>query len=131
MDFELSQSFTIESARFLPHLPQEHPCSRIHGHSFLIRLIIRGPVDQKIGWVMDYSDIQKAMEPILKLTDHQQLNKVQGLENPTTETLCQWIYNKLKNQLPLLHQVEIKETATTSCVYPIPRANSDPSRQSL
>lgn len=119
MNFEITQTFTIESARFLPHLPKNHPCSQWHGHSFSIRLILRGPLQKTQDWVMDYGDIQRVATPVMAAIDHKKLNEVDGLENPTTENLCRWVYEKIKTHLPQLHQVEIKETPNTSCLYPL------------
>lgn len=118
MKFQLKKSFQIESARFLPNLPKSHPCAHIHGHSFQVTLVLLGELDTKLGWVIDYNDIQTAAAPVLKTIDHRLLNEVAGLENPTTEMLCAWIYNEMKNLLPQLKQVIIKETADTECAYP-------------
>lgn len=118
MQWLLKQHFQIESARFLPHLPKSHPCSRLHGHSFKIVLSVLGGLDPKIGWVIDYNDIQGLMQPLLKLIDHQELNQVPGLENPTSEILAQWIYDRLKPSLPQLTQVCVMETPSTECHYP-------------
>lgn len=117
MQMELKQHFQIESARFLPNLPKDHPCSRMHGHSFKIILTLKGEVDPKLGWVMDYHEITKVMQPILKELDHRVLNEVQGLENPTSELLAKWIYDRVIKQIKILTAVNISETPTTECIY--------------
>ena len=118
MNFELKQHFQIESARFLPHLPKEHPCSRLHGHSFKIILTLVGPLVPKLDWVMDYHQIAVVMKPLLTQLDHCTLNEVSGLENPTSEALAKWIFEKAKIQIPILTSVTIMETSTTECRYP-------------
>lgn len=118
MKYELKQHFQIESARFLPHLPKEHPCSRMHGHSFKIILRLGGDLQPQIGWVQDYHEINSVVQPVLGLIDHRVLNEVPGLENPTSELLARWLYDKLKAPLPLLLSVTIMETSLTECTYP-------------
>ena len=117
MIMELKQHFQIESARFLPNLEPGHPCSRMHGHSFKIILTLKGPVDPKVGWVMDYHVITKVMEPILKKLDHRVLNEVEGLSNPTSELLAKWIFDHVIKEIPLLTAVNISETPNTECIY--------------
>lgn len=118
MAYELKHHFSIESARFLPQLPKSHPCSQIHGHSFKIILTLKGELDPKLGWLIDYNDIKKSMSPILMQIDHKVLNDVPGLENPTSELLAKWIFEKASLQLPLLTQVQVLETPETECSYP-------------
>lgn len=119
MKYELKQQFQIESARFLPHLPKNHPCASMHGHSFKIILSLVGDLDPKVGWVIDYHEITQVMQPLLKMLDHGVLNEVPGLENPTSELLAKWIYEKAYISLPMLKTVSIQETSTTECTYPI------------
>ncbi len=118
MKFELKQQFQVESARFLPHLPKEHPCSRVHGHSFKIILTMVGEADAKLGWVRDYHEIENLAKPVLLKLDHRNLNEVAGLENPTSEQLSFWIFERLKIVIPELIRVSIQETNTTECSYP-------------
>jgi 6-pyruvoyltetrahydropterin/6-carboxytetrahydropterin synthase len=118
MNFSISQTYHIESSRFLPLLKKDHPCSRMHGHSFKITLTLVGPL-QPEGWVMDYNDINLKARPFLELIDHRVLNEVPGLENPTTEILSRWLYEKLKIVLPELKSVSISETHNTDCTYPV------------
>lgn len=118
MNFELKQHFQIESARFLPHLDKTHPCAHMHGHSFKIILSFIGPLDPKLGWVMDYHEITTVMKPLLADLDHKVLNNIEGLENPTSENLAQWVYKKVKAKIPILNAVNISETPQTECIYP-------------
>lgn len=117
--FELKSHFQIESARYLPHLPENHPCRRMHGHSFKIILTLQGTIEPKIGWVQDYNEINEIMRPILLQIDHRILNEVSGLENPTSELLALWIYEHAKPNLTLLKSVTIMETPSTECTYPV------------
>lgn len=117
--FQIKNHFQIESARFLPNLSKDHPCSRLHGHSFKIILTLQGPLDPKIGWVQDYHEINTIMKPILDQLDHRVLNDVPGLENPTSEILARWLYQQALRHLPLLKTVTVMETPTTECSYPV------------
>ena len=98
-------------------VPAGHPCERLHGHSYFVRLTIDGEVNPDTGWVMDFDDINTAFSPILAQLDHYYLNEVEGLENPTSENLARWIWQRLKPALPILAAVEIKETCTVGCIY--------------
>lgn len=119
MKFELKQQFRIESARFLPHLPEGHPCNRMHGHSFLITLRLIGEAHPQIGWVRDYHEIETTMKPLLNQLDHRVLNEVPGLENPTSENLCAWIFHQAQKLIPELVQVTVSETPQTECSFPV------------
>ena len=85
---EIYKAFTIEAAHRLPNLPDDHKCSRLHGHSFRIEVHVSGDVDETTGWVIDFSDISAAFKPLFERLDHHYLNDVEGLENPTSENLA-------------------------------------------
>lgn len=114
---EIFNRFALESARRLPHLPPEHPCARVHGHSFQIEVHVSGPLDPTLGWIVDFADIQRAWQPIQASLDHRYLNDVAGLENPTSELLAQWIWKKLKTTLPGLSKIVVMEAPTSGCIY--------------
>ena len=117
MHMELRKSFQFEAAHLLPLLPKTHKCRRLHGHSFSVEIAVSGPCDPKLGWVMDYADISAAFKPIWEKLDHYYLNKISGLENPTSEMLAIWIWRKLKPKLPLLTEIVVAETCQSRCVY--------------
>src|SRR5690606_17709948 len=117
MATEISKVFHIEAAHRLPNVPADHKCSRLHGHSFRIEIHIGGDVDPHFGWVMDFADLKHAFEPLYRMLDHNYLNDIEGLENPTSENLAAWIWQRLKPDLPQLARIVVAETCTSACVY--------------
>jgi 6-pyruvoyltetrahydropterin/6-carboxytetrahydropterin synthase len=116
MKVRLSKSFSFEAAHRLLCFPEGHKCRRLHGHSFHFEIFVEGEVAPN-GILMDYGDIKRAVEPIVQMLDHQYLNDIPGLENPTAEILTKWIYDRIKPALPMLVSVVVKETCTSSCEY--------------
>ena len=114
---EIFKSFTLESAHRLPNVPAGHKCARVHGHSFRVELHVTGPVDEHLGWVMDFADVKAAFDPLYRQLDHHYLNDVPGLENPTSENLAKWIWQQLKPKLPQLSAVVVHETCTSGARY--------------
>ena len=114
---DIFKEFTLESAHRLPNVPAGHKCGRVHGHSFRIEVHVSGPLGDTTGWVMDFADIKAAFAPIDAMLDHHYLNDVPGLENPTSEHLAIWIWQRLAPRLVGLSQVVIRETCTSGCVY--------------
>ncbi len=117
MKLELRKTFQFEAAHLLPLLPAAHKCRRLHGHSFQVEVVVEGENDPKLGWVMDYADISAAFKPLWEQLDHNYLNEIPGLDNPTSENVAVWIWNLLKPALPLLKEIVVAETCTARCVY--------------
>jgi 6-pyruvoyltetrahydropterin/6-carboxytetrahydropterin synthase len=113
---EIFREFTFEAAHRLPQAPAGHKCTRLHGHSYRVEVHVRGPVDPTAGWVMDFADIKSAFQPLHDQLDHYYLNEVPGLENPTSENLARWIWQRLDAVLPL-SMVVVRETCTSGCRY--------------
>lgn len=114
---DIFKRFTFEAAHLLPNLPAEHKCRRLHGHSFTVELHLRGPVTAPEDWVMDFGEVSRAFEPLWERLDHHYLNEIEGLENPTSEAIARWIWDRLKPDLPALDKVVLFETCTAGCVY--------------
>ena len=117
MIVELVKEFRFESAHRLPQVPADHKCARLHGHSFVCEVTVRGEVDPQTGWFIDYGDIAAAFEPLRLRLDHYYLNEIDGLENATSENLARWIWERLEGRLPGLYRITIRETCTTRCDY--------------
>ncbi len=117
MNVRLVHEFRFEAAHRLPQVPPGHKCQRLHGHSFKIELAIAGPVDPKTGWFIDFGVVFDAWRPLYDILDHNYLNEVEGLENPTSENLAKWIWDRMKGPLPSLVRVTVFETCDARCEY--------------
>jgi 6-pyruvoyltetrahydropterin/6-carboxytetrahydropterin synthase len=118
---EIFKEFRIEAAHRLPNVPEGHKCARLHGHSFRIALHLRGDVHPDLGWVVDFADVAEAFRPAFEQLDHQYLNDVDGLSNPTSENLARWVWERVQPALPLLSRVVVHETCTSGCAYEGPK----------
>jgi 6-pyruvoyltetrahydropterin/6-carboxytetrahydropterin synthase len=113
----LAKRFRFDAAHFLPMVPEGHKCRRLHGHGFEVEILVRGALDPHLGWVIDYADLGRAVREVLEPLDHAFLNAIPGLENPTSELLAVWIWERLKPLLPGLCRVTIFETPQSRCEY--------------
>jgi 6-pyruvoyltetrahydropterin/6-carboxytetrahydropterin synthase len=114
---EIYKEFIFEAAHRLPNVPAGHKCARLHGHSWRGSIYVRGHVGEHTGWIMDYGEIRRVFQPIFEQLDHNYLNDIGGLENPTSEVLAKWIWRRLKPVLPGLSKVVINETCSSGCIY--------------
>lgn len=108
--------FRFEAAHRLPNVPAGHKCGRMHGHSFEVIL----HADQDIGgrdMGVDFDHLDRCWAPFNEQFDHYCLNDIPGLENPTSEMLAAWIWQKLKPELTELSWVTVYETATAGCHF--------------
>lgn len=118
--FRLEKQFRFEAAHRLPH--HDGKCARLHGHSWVGRLVVEGQAlhgaGPKVGMLVDYSDLSAAIAPVVEeFLDHHYLNETLGMESPTSELIAEWVFNRLKPQLPDLKAVVIEETCTARCEY--------------
>jgi len=111
------KEFKFDAAHRLPRVAEGHKCGNLHGHTFVLEVHLEGENDPKMGWVLDFNELFALVNPMIDLLDHSVLNEVEGLENPTSENLALWFWEKLKPGLPLLSQIVIKESPTSGCVY--------------
>ena len=113
---DVFSEFTFEAAHRLPNVPTGHKCARLHGHSYRVRVHVEADVDAETGMVIDFADLRRAFAPVRDVLDHYYLNDVAGLENPTSENLARWIWDRLAGDLPLV-RVVIRETCTSGVDY--------------
>ncbi|WP_078063689.1 6-carboxytetrahydropterin synthase QueD [Pseudodesulfovibrio indicus] len=110
-------TMTFDAAHKLPNVPDGHKCSRLHGHSFGVDIHVSGDISDATGWVVDFSDLKAIAAPVIGTLDHNYLNDIPGLDNPTSENIAIWIWDKLKDNLPGLSKVVVKETPSSGAIY--------------
>jgi len=98
--------FTFEAAQALPTLDPDHPCTRVHGHSYSL----------EVG-AKDMNALEGYLPALYERLDHVYLNDVEGLECPTCENICAWVWAWMeeKNVMPMV--VVVQETPTARAVY--------------
>jgi 6-pyruvoyltetrahydropterin/6-carboxytetrahydropterin synthase len=117
MNARVFKEFGFEAAHRLPNVSSDHKCYRLHGHSFRAQVTVEGVVGDDSGWVVDFADVALACEPLRLQLDHHYLNEIEGLENPTSEVIARWIWERLAPALPGLRTVSVRETCTAGVEY--------------
>lgn len=82
----------------------------VHGHSFEVEVVVEGECHPTYGWLIDYGDISKVMEPLYVQLDHRYLNEVAGLSDPSVNGVARWIKAELARYLPQLSDVRVHIT---------------------
>ena len=108
--YRIWKDFTIDSAVRHPHAPLQDPHHAIHGHTFTLRLHLSAPLDQVMGWTVDFGDVKEIFSPIFKSLDHRPLYEESDLQSGDTASIAQWIYRRAKQALPQLVRVDLYET---------------------
>lgn len=101
--------FRFQAAHYLPNVPRDHKCGRMHGHGF--EVIIHA--NQDLGsrpLSIDYDHLDALWANVHSQLNYQCLNEISGLENPTSENLASWIWRRLKPELPELSWITVFET---------------------
>lgn len=102
---QLSCTFHFAASHFLTKYHGK--CENLHGHNYKLIITIAGEV-QEDGMVMDFKIIKQIVnEEVIDVIDHTHLND--RLDNPSAENLAVWIWDKLKDKLPL-EKIAIYET---------------------
>jgi len=113
---ELTQEFGFDAAHYLGSSAPEN--ARLHGHSFYVEVTLRGEPDPATDTLRDLGEVKRALEAIRESLDHRLLNEVEGLGNPTLESLARFIFVRAKKTLPEVARVKIRRPSYgQSCVY--------------
>jgi 6-pyruvoyltetrahydropterin/6-carboxytetrahydropterin synthase len=114
--FTIKKEFHFSSAHQLHGLPEEHPCSRLHGHNYILIVYLKGKPNE-IGFVQDYRELDKIKKYVDDVLDHKFLNDVFPTHNTTVENMTKILYDYFIQDYPLISAIELSETPKTNCRY--------------
>jgi 6-pyruvoyltetrahydropterin/6-carboxytetrahydropterin synthase len=114
--YKITKEFSFCAAHRLNELIEGHPCSRVHGHNYKVKVELKSNDLDSAGMVQDYGELKGIGNWIDITLDHQFLNNVIP-GNPTAENIAKWIFYKWKQRYPLLSAVEVSETDKTNARY--------------
>lgn len=124
-NYRIWKEFTMDSAVRLHHAPQGVAQQAVHGHTFTLRLHLSAPIDEVMGWTVDFGDVKQMFDPIFKSLDHHPIHLIEdGPQDGHTAAIASWIKGKAASDLPALARVDLYETegcgsiVTTESVFP-------------
>jgi 6-pyruvoyltetrahydropterin/6-carboxytetrahydropterin synthase len=115
---ELTYAFGFDAAHRFDAFPVGHPNRRMHGHSFQVEVAVRGTPDPTTGFLVEFTQLETACGTLRDTLDHQVLNEIEGLEQPSLERLSVWIWDRLASKIPGLVRVTVRrDSRGQSCIY--------------
>ncbi len=108
--YRIWKDFTIDSAVRYRHAPASDPRRAIHGHTYTLRLHLQAPLDQLMGWTVDFGDVKAVFDPIFKSIDHHPLHEKADLADGDTNTIARWLHETTRRELPQLVRVDLFES---------------------
>ncbi len=116
--FEVFREFYFEAAHALydPDANDSGKYRNLHGHSFRVRVTLRGERQTEEQWVMDLGKLGRRLATLRETLDHSFLNNLEGLGKPTLENLCLYIWRALPD-LPLCEVGVFRDSCFEGCVY--------------
>lgn len=120
MTYTISKHFHFSASHQLDGLPDGHKCARVHGHNYVVTLVLTGPLDDA-GMVYDYGRLKPFADYVKHEVDHRHLNDLMPV-NPTAEHLAVWFFDVAMRLLDLPEDVELQavgvaETYNTYAEY--------------
>lgn len=106
----------FESALSLPQAPDGDSRQGLHGHSYLARLHLSAPLDDVMGWTVDYGDVKEAFEHAYRMLDHHRLDRIEGLETADSASVARWIRRQVEPALPQLDRIDLFEQPGCGCL---------------
>lgn len=106
--YTVTKRLEISAAHKLT-LEYASPCTRLHGHNWIIEITCQAKELNEQGMVVDFKHIKNIIEQEL---DHQYLNDVLKV-NPTAENIAKWIYDKVPNCV----RVKVQESEGNVAIY--------------
>lgn len=118
--YRIHKQFHFAAAHMLSQLPESHPCSRLHGHNYIVEVVLEGESLDPDSFIVDYNDLYPVKAYIDSHLDHRNLNDILPLAT-TAENLARFLFDRFKPDFPALTKIRVSETPKTWAEYEGPR----------
>ena len=108
--YRIWKEMTLDSSLALKVAPATDRRRRIHGHTYTLRLHLLAPLDEVMGWTVDFGDVKEMFWPIFKRVDHRPLHELPGLDQPDGASIANWIRREVSELLPAIDRIDLYET---------------------
>ena len=115
--YTIAKQYHFSASHILKGLPDDHPCSRMHGHNYIVEVILETKTLDKNGFVRDYRELNELKKYIDDSVDHRHLNDVLGDDNTSAEQLVKYFYDWCKSRWSEVTAVRVSETPRSWAEY--------------
>lgn len=115
--YTISKEYHFSASHILHGLPEDHPCSRLHGHNYVVEVELQSEELNEVGFVRDYHELDALKKYIDEKIDHRHLNDVLGENNTTAEQLAKHLYDWCESRWSEVSAVRVQETPKTNAEY--------------
>ncbi len=115
--YTIAKQYHFSASHILKGLPDDHPCSRMHGHNYIVEVILETKTLDKNGFVRDYRELNELKKYIDDSVDHRHLNDVLGDDNTSAEQLAKYFYDWCKSRWSEVTAVRVSETPRSWAEY--------------
>lgn len=103
--YRISKEFHFSASHQLHGLRDGHPCGRVHGHNYIIKVTLSGDDLNEYGFLLDYNDLKPFGQWLDDTLDHRHLNDALGFQ-PSAENMARHLATVARDLL------DIPETVT-------------------
>lgn len=114
--YKITKQFEFSAAHQLFGLPDDHPCSRLHGHNYIVEVVLESATLNEVGFVRDYRELKIVKDFLDDNFDHHNLNAVIAIQT-SAENIAQFLYYQFAVHIPELVAVRVSETPKTWAEY--------------
>ena len=115
--YRVTKEYSFSASHHLPQLPEGHPCTRVHGHNYVIVVELQSETLNEYGFVREYAELNELGAYIDEEFDHRHLNDVLGDEYVTSEKLAKHFYDWCAEKWPEVSAVQVRETPKVMAEY--------------
>jgi 6-pyruvoyltetrahydropterin/6-carboxytetrahydropterin synthase len=108
--YRIWKELRLESAVRLARAPENDRRRQLHGHSFVTRLHLSAPLDDVLGWTIDYGDVKEMFQSAYRQLDHHALGNLKGIEDTDTISILHWMHGQVADSLPQMDRIDLYET---------------------
>lgn len=114
--YTIGKRFTFAASHQLDHLPEGHKCRRLHGHNYVVEVVLQSETLDGWGFVRDFGDLAPLRQFIGEKLDHRHLNDILP-GYATSENLARWLFDFASSQWPEVAAVRVSESPNTWAEY--------------
>ena len=106
MTYTISKEFHFSAAHQLHGLRPGHPCGRMHGHNYIVRVSLTSDSLDEHGFLLDYNDLKPFGAWIDDTLDHETLNDVLPMQ-PTAENMARMFAETIREVIAIPDSVSV------------------------